>query len=143
MHHLQKGSEISDPRIMRYLPEQATDIKLISDRGGHVAYYRVSAEAFDTFIREVWDRYREESAANPDSWENYSAENIALACKGSPVGRIEPRPRSSDIVFDKPIVWKPLKNAIRYGGPRKRSAAGATYFFDRETGTAYHSAGYW
>ena len=74
MHRFQKGSEISDPRIMRYLPVEATDIRLISDRNGHMAHYRISAEAFDTFLAEVWERYREERAAQPKSWVHYSKE---------------------------------------------------------------------
>ena len=143
MHRFQKGSEISDPRIMRYMPVEATDVRLISDRNGHMAHYRISAEAFDTFLAEVWDRYREERAAHPKSWIHYSKEDIAAARKGSPVGRYEPRVRSTEIVFDKPIVWEPLENATSYEGPHKRSAAGATYYFDRETGIAYHDAGYW
>ena len=143
MHRFQKGSEISDPRIMRYLPVEATDIRLISDRNGHMAHYRISAEAFDTFLAEVWERYREECAAHPKSWVHYSKEEITAARKGSPVGRYEPRARSTEIIFDKPIVWEPLENATRYEGPHKRSAAGATYYFDRETGIACHDAGYW
>jgi len=143
MHRFQKGSEISDSRIMRYLPVEATDIRLISDRNGHMAHYRISAEAFDTFLAEVWERYREERAAHPKSWVHYSKENITAARKGSPVGRYEPRVRSTEIIFDKPIVWEPLENATRYEGPHKRSAAGATYYFDRETGIACHDAGYW
>lgn len=143
MHRFQKGSEISDPRIMRYLPAEATDIRLISDRNGHMAHYRISAEAFDMFFAKVWERYGEEFAARPKSWERYSKEKITAARKGSPVGRYEPRVRSTEIIFDKPIVWEPLENATRYEGPRKRSAAGATYYFDRETGIACQDAGYW
>jgi hypothetical protein len=143
MRRFEKGSEISDPRIMRYLPVAATDIRLISDRNGHMAHYRISAEAFDTFLAEVWKRYQEERATQPKSWEHYGKEDIAAARKGSPVGRYEPRVRSTEIIFDEPIVWEPLENATRYGGPRKRSAAGATYYFDRETGIACHDAGYW
>ena len=143
MHRFQRGSEISDPRIMRYLPVEATDIRLISDRNGHMVHYRISAEAFDTFLAEVWERYREECAARPKSWVHYSKEEITAARKGSRVGRYEPRARSTEINFDKPIVWEPLENATRYEGPHKRSAAGATYYFDRETGIACHDAGYW
>ena len=143
MHRFQKGSEISDPRIMRYLPVEATDIRLISDRNGHMAHYRIPTEAFDTFLAEVWKSYQEERATQPKSWEHYSKEDIAAARKGSPVGRYEPRVRSTEIIFDKPIVWEPLENATRYGGPRKRSAAGATYYYDKKAGIAYHDAGYW
>lgn len=143
MHRFQKGSEISDPRIMRYLPVEATDVRLISDRNGHMAHYRISAEAFDKFLAEAWTRYQEERAAQPKLWEDYSKEDITAALKGSPVGRYEPRVRSTEIIFDKPIVWEPLENATSYEGPRRRSAAGATYYFDRETGIAYHEAGYW
>ena len=143
MQRFQKGSEISDPRIMRYLPAEATDIRLISDRNGHMAHYRISAKAFDTFLSKVWERYRKESVAEPKSWVDYSEESIAAALKGSPVGRYEPRVRSTEIIFDKPIVWESLENATEYEGPRRRSAAGATYYLDRETGTACHEAGYW
>ena len=52
---------------MRYLPAEATDIRLISDRNGHMAHYRISAEAFDTFLARVWERYRKERAAEPKS----------------------------------------------------------------------------
>ena len=143
MHRVQKGSEISDSRIMRYLPAEATDIRLISDRNGHMVHYRISAEAFDTFLAKVWERYRKERAAEPKRWVDYSEESIIAALKGSPVGRYEPKVRSTEIIFDKPIVWEPLENATSYEGPRRRSAAGATYYFDRETGIACHDAGYW
>lgn len=143
IHRIQKGSEITDTRIMRYLPVEATDIRLISDRNGHTAQYRISAEAFDTFLAKVWEHYRKERAAEPKSWVNYSEESITAALKGSPVARYEPRVRSTEIIFDKPIVWEPLENATSYEGPRRMSAAGATYHFDRTTGIAYHDAGYW
>ena len=143
MHRVQKGSEISDSRIMRYLPAEATDIRLISDRNGHMAHYRISAEAFDTFLAKAWERYRKERAAEPKRWVDYSEESIIAALKGSPVGRYEPKVRSTEIIFDKPIVWESLENATSYEGPRRRSAAGATYYFDRETGIACHDAGYW
>lgn len=143
LHRFQNGSEISDPRIMRYLPAEATDIRLVSDRNGHMAHYRIPAEAFDKFLAEVWERYRKERAAQPKSWLHYSEEDITKARKGAPVGRYEPSVRSSEIIFDKPNIWEPLENATRYEGPRKGSAAGATYYFDRETGTAFHDAGYW
>ena len=143
MHRVQKGSEISDSRIMRYLPAEATDIRLISDRNGHMAHYRISAEAFDKFLAKVWERYRKERAAEPKRWADYSEESIIAALKGSPVGHYEPKVRSTEIIFDKPIVWESLENATSYEGPRRRSAAGATYYFDRETGIACHDAGYW
>lgn len=143
MHRFHKGSEISDPRVMRYLPAEATDIRLISDRNGHMAHYRISAEAFDTFLDEVWERYRKEREAKPKSWVDYSEEQITAARKGRKVGRYEPKVRSTEIAFDKPIVWELLENATKYDGPRKRSAAGGTYYFDRTTGIACQDAGYW
>ncbi len=102
MHRFKKGAEISDPRVMRYLPVEATDIKLVSDRSGHMAHYRISAEAFDTFLADVWRRYREEVSAQPKSWEHYSEEDITAAREGSPVGRYEPKVRSSEIIFAPP-----------------------------------------
>lgn len=143
MHRFPKGSEISDRRITRYLPADATDVRLISDRNGHMAHYRISAESFDTFLKNSWDRYTKERAANPESWIHYSDGDITAAREGSLVGRYEPKVRSTEILFDKPVVWEPLENATKYEGPRKKSAAGATYYFDREKGIACHDAGYW
>ncbi len=143
MHRFRKGSEITDPRIMRYLPAEATDIKLISDRNGHMAHYRISAEDFDAYLAGVWKRYQQDRATEPKSWEQYTKDEIAEARKGSSMGRYEPKVRSTEITFDKPVVWEVLENATSYRGPHRSSAAGATYYFDRETGIATHDAGYW
>ena len=56
----------------------------------------------------------------------------------APRARAPPMPK-----LDKPIVWELLENATKYDGPRKRSAAGGTYYFDRTTGIACQDAGYW
>lgn len=143
LHRIAKGSEITDPRIMRYLPAEATDIKLISDRSGHIAHYRISCEAFDKFFEGVWERYRKDRAAEPKRWVDHSEEEITEALKGSPYGRYEPVVQSAEMIFDKTIVWEPLDNATSYDGPRRSSAAGATYYFDRESGIAFQEAGYW
>jgi len=143
LHRIAKGSEITDPRIIRYLPAEATDIKLISDRSGHIAHYRISSEAFDKFFERVWKRYREDRAAEPKRWVDYSEEEITEALKGSPLGRYEPVVQSAEILFDKPIVWESLEDATSYHGPRRSSAAGATYYFDRESGIVFQDAGYW
>ena len=143
LYHIEKGSEISDPRILRYLPAEASDIHLISDRNGHMAHYRISPKAFDAFLKQVWKRYREERAAKPESWLDYSEEEIAEALKGASVGRYEPQVRSTEIIFEEVLTWEPLEKAWSYSGPRKRSAAGVNYFYDREKGIAFHDAGYW
>ena len=143
LHHIEKGSEISDPRILRYLPSEASDIHLISDRNGHMAHYRISPKAFDAFLEQVWERYREERATKPESWLDYSEEEIAEALKGESVGRYEPQVRSTEIIFEEVQAWEPLENAWTYSGPCKRSAAGANYYYDREKGIAFHDAGYW
>ena len=143
LHHIEKGSEISDPRILRYLPVEASDIHLISDRNGHMAHYRISPKAFDAFLEQVWKRYREARAAKPESWLDYSEEEIAEALKGASVGRYEPQVRSTEIIFEEVLTWEPLEKAWSHSGPRKRSAAGANCFYDQEKGIAFHDAGYW
>ncbi len=125
------------------MPAEASDIHLISDRNGHMAHYRISPKAFDAFLEQVWKRYREERAAKPESWLDYSEEEIAEALKGASVGRYEPQVRSTEIIFEEVLTWEPLEKAWSYSGPRKRSAAGANYFYDREKGIAFHDAGYW
>lgn len=139
----QSAAEITDPRITRYLPPGATEISLFSERAGHQASYKISAKAFDEFLVAVWDRYRADQSAAPESWVAYSEEDIAKERAGSPVGRYEPKVHAAEIAGDKPMAWEPLENAVSYSGPRKMSAAGATYYYDREAGLAYHNAGYW
>ena len=79
----------------------------------------------------------------PESWLDYSEEEIAEALKGASVGRYEPQVHSSEIIFQEVVSWEPLEKAWSYSGPRKRSAAGANYFYDREKWIAFHDAGYW
>ena len=68
------------------------------DIGRIIAFH---SKAFDAFLEQVWKRYRESArAAKPESWLDYSEEEIAEALKGASVGRYEPQVRSTEIIFE-------------------------------------------
>ncbi|MFT5129182.1 MAG: hypothetical protein ACI8W8_002804 [Rhodothermales bacterium] len=127
---------VKDEKVEFYLPEKATDIQLFTQAAGHFARCTISEADFQAFLVKIWERYRSDHAKEA-GWESYSEEEIARAKTGSQVGKVEFR----DAV--KQLGWKQLKNAVQYPGPRRRSYAGADYFYDRDAGIAYHDAGYW
>lgn len=126
-HSFKTVAEISDPRIKPCLPPQATEISLLSDRGGHFARYKVSEEDFTKFLDQLWETKKGSSA--------HQREMMA--------GEGEPAKLERMASRFKVAGWKPLNNAITYYSPSKRNGAMTTYYFDREAGIAYHDRGYW
>jgi hypothetical protein len=55
----------------------------------------------------------------------------------------EPLLNSCIVVWFRGLEWPVLKNAICFGSPTEADGGGATYYFDPDSGTAYHRAGYW
>ena len=54
--------EIADRRIRPTLPPQATEISLLSTRGGHFARYRVEEDHFIEFLDKLWEAKKNSSA---------------------------------------------------------------------------------
>lgn len=121
------AAEVSDPRVKPCLPPEARNITVYRERGGHFARYTVSEAAFHRFLDDLWKAEKEDSAHRRD----------AMHGEGEPAN-----PESLAKRFE-PLGWEPLKNAVIYYSPSKANGAMTTYYFDRETGIAYHDAGYW
>lgn len=137
--HYQEAGEIRNPLIQHYLPASATNITLLTGGAGHYARYNISEADFHTFLNGVWEQYRIDFAEEkgPTYWVDYSEEEIQRELKGTPVDTFSfPEPV-------KELNWAPLQNTVVHGGPRRNSSAGATYWFDRKAGVAFHNAGYW
>lgn len=126
-HSFKTVAEIADRRIQPGLPPQATEISLLSERGGHLARYKVEEADFMKFLDKLWEAKKDSSAHERDS----------MAGEGEPANRERMARRF------KAAGWEPLDNAITYYSPSKPSGAMTTYYYDREAGIAYHDTGYW
>jgi hypothetical protein len=126
-HNFKTVAEIADPRIKPCLPPQATEISLLSERGGHFARYTVSEADFKKFLDQLWEAKNDSSA--------HQREMMA--------GEGEPANRESMARRFKAAGWEPLNNAITYYSPSKPNGAMTTYYYDRDAGIAYHDTGYW
>jgi hypothetical protein len=126
-HSFKTTAEISDRRIKPCLPPQATEISLLSERGGHYARYKVAEADFMKFLDKLWEAKKDSSAHKRDM----------MAGEGEPADRKRMARRF------KAAGWEPLDNAITYFSPSKSSGAITTYYYDREAGIAYHDTGYW
>lgn len=125
-HSFKTVAEIADRRIKPCLPPQATEIALLSERGGHYARYKVAEGDFMKFLDQLWE-------AKKDS----AHKRETMSGEGEPANKERMARRF------KATGWKPLDNAVSYYSPSKPSGAMTTYYYDRETGIAYHDRGYW
>jgi hypothetical protein len=126
-HHFESADMVADPRIKPYLPREATDIVIFSERGGHYARYKISLDDFTNFLDELWKRDGNTSVEQRSEIDHE---------------RRKVRPADTEI-FRKIAGWEPLRDAITFSGPTKSNGAMTTFFFDRTTGTVYHNRGYW
>ncbi len=126
-HSFKTVAEITDRRIRPCLPPQATEISLVSERGGHFAKYEIAEADFRKFLDQLWEARKDNSAHQRDS----------MAGEGEPAD-----PKRMARRF-KAAGWEPLDNAITYYSPSKPSGAMTTYYYDRKAGIAYHDRGYW
>lgn len=126
-HSFKTVAEISDPRIKPWLPPQATEISVLSDRGGHLARYKISEADLMKFLDQLWEAKKDSSAHKREMMS----------------GEGDPAKQRTMNIFSKVAGWEPLENATTYYSPSKGSGAMTTYHYDREAGIAYHDAGYW
>lgn len=125
-HRFDTVAEVLDRRIKPWLPPQATEILLLSERNGHFARYKVDESHFIRFLDELWEADNGKSAhkrSEMDEGELSSPERIMRRMKVA--GN------------------EALGNFRIYHSPSKASAAMTIYYYDRKTGIAYHDRGYW
>jgi hypothetical protein len=126
-HRFKTAAEVLDRRIKPWLPPQATEISLLSERNGHYARYKVEEDHFMKFLDGLWEADKGRSAHKRDR----------MAGEGEPANRERMARRF------KAAGWEPLDNAVTYYSPSQPSGAMTTYYYDREAGIAYHDTGYW
>ncbi|WP_442505875.1 hypothetical protein SH528x_004688 [Novipirellula sp. SH528] len=126
-HSFKTAAEIADRRIKPWVPPQATEISLLSERGGHFARYKVAAADLMKFLDQLWEVKNDSTAHKRETMS----------------GEGEPANQETMARFLKATGWKPLDKAMIYYSPSKANGAMTTYYYDRETGIAYHERGYW
>ena len=125
LFHYKAFSDVKDWRVERYLPTTAQSITVEKYAQGHRAKYSISEPDLLEFLDELWDKYGERSRMSRDDLHSDSHVTEDQHKQFGDLG------------------WPVLENAIELHSPVKSNWAGATYYFDRDTGTAYHRAGYW
>ncbi|MCH8514460.1 MAG: hypothetical protein LAT83_22785 [Kiritimatiellae bacterium] len=116
----------NDFRVHRYLPPSARDITVHKYASGHRAKYTIEEEALRAFLDDLWRSGGNRSAVFRDELRD-----------GAPAAEDE----VASIFED--LGWPDFGEAIRLTGPIADNGAGATYFYNQSTRTAYHDAGYW
>ncbi len=118
--------DVRDFRVERYLPTAAKAITLEKKAMGHRAKYSITETELREYVDQLWNKSGHLSAVprgGSTKLETAHADEIELWFQG--------------------LGWPVLKNAIRFGSPTEADGGGATYYFDPDSGTAYHRAGYW
>jgi hypothetical protein len=93
---------------------------------GHRAKYSITETELREYIDQLWNKFGRLSAAprgDSSERETASADEFELWFQG--------------------LGWPMPKNAICFSSPTEADGGGATYYFDPDSGTAYHRAGYW
>ncbi len=132
------ASEIDDFRILRYLPPAATNITLEKREGGHRARYSISEKDLQSFLDEVWRMYGKDSTIPREKADEDSP----------PLSRQADRSRREAIQDEftsrfEGLGWQVPEELKVIRAPVFNNGAGATYFYDASTGTAYHRGSYW
>ncbi len=120
-------NDIDDFRAERYLPPNATDIRMQKHANGYRARYLISEADFHTYLEHLWDECGQSS----------SVQREELAGAKTPASSEVLQRGFSD------LGWKPLKNAIQHDSPLEPDGGGATWYFDSEAGVAYQRTCYW
>src|SRR5690606_19755540 len=98
---------------------------LLKYAGGYRTRYSITEEELTEYLDGLWDTYGHLSAMPRDDLgeaEPVSAETFELEFRGE---------------------WPSVEGTIQYHSQIEADGGGATYYFDRSTGTAYQRAGYW
>ena len=119
-------SKVGDHRVYRYLPTKSKSVALQKYASGHRAKYSISESDLTTFLDDLWSQY---------------GKNSAISRKELNDGQAVSTESIGDIFGD--LGWPPLQDPIELHSPYGQNGAGATYYFDRTSGVAYHRAGYW
>jgi hypothetical protein len=114
-------------RFKRWLPEEATDIVVRKRVQGYEARFKIDRKSLDAWFDRCWANAREKAEPRTEPALDDSFNPTEIEQGFGELG--DARPRSGQ--------W------IMYEGPRRLNWAGATTWFDEESGVAYQDVGFW
>lgn len=118
--------DVRDFRVERYLPPAAKAITLEKTAMGHRAKYSITETELREYIDQFWNKFG----------------HLSAVPRGDSTERDTARPDEFERWF-KDLGWPSPKHAICFHSPTEADGGGAIYFFDPDSGTAFHRAGYW
>ncbi|MBA4031283.1 MAG: hypothetical protein C0478_10410 [Planctomyces sp.] len=119
-------ADINDVRVQRYLPTTARYITLEKSAMGHRAKYSISESDLRAHLDEQWALRGQYSTIPRDKIGD---------------GSIVSEETVARLFGD--LGWTIPESVTEWHTPVGGNGAGATYFYDPTTGTAFHRAGYW
>lgn len=119
--------DVKDLGAERYLPRDATNIKMYKHSNGYYAQYSIGVAEFQAYLGELWEK-------SGDEWAVKRGE------RAGEEGPADPAEFGGSFAQ---LGWKPLLHAMRYQSPREGDGGGATYYYDEQAGIAYQITGYW
>lgn len=155
------ADEAKDEQITYHLPQKATQIQMLKEANGHFALYKISEQDFIDHMIMVWERYREEYVKGGGKrWIKHSNEDVEKNLMGRHVGQLKyigpgqehqkrspkNKPKIKQVRVPQAIIdsgWNTLQSAVEYQGPYRTNGGSATYYYDRDSGYAFHDVGYW
>ena len=119
--------DIPDFRSQRYLPGNATDIRMRKHGNGCLARYKLPASDFEAYLDEQWKAFGKHSAHQRgdfhDEGKSFSPESFQNTFAG--------------------LGWDCPKNGIAYYSPSEGDGGGAKYYVDAANGVVFQRTGFW
>jgi hypothetical protein len=129
LFHYATFSEVRDVRIERFLPPMATNIALDKYASGHRARYSIREPDLVAYVDEMWSKH--------------SRMTKVAASKRDPERPLTSSERDWFQHDFERLGWTVSESTVVLAGPHAANGAGASYYYDRRAGLAYHRAGYW
>lgn len=119
--------DIPDFRSQRFLPSNATEIRMRKHSNGYLACYKLPIRDFEAYIDDLWNTFVKHSAHQRSDFQD----------EGNPLN-----PESFKDTFGC-LGWDCPTNAIVYDSPSEGDGGGATYYVDAANGVVFQRTGFW
>ena len=127
--HYENCDAIWDRRFKRWLPNEATDITLQTHMGGYCARFKIDEPSLDAWLDQCW--------SNGSEWAATAREEPKVDGNFEPAKFEQRFGRLGGLELPDDTKW------VQYEGPRRPNWAGATTWFDEESGVAYQDVAFW
>jgi hypothetical protein len=126
--HYDNVAAIWDTRFKRWLPEEATDIVLHKHIQGYDARFRIDQKSLDDWFDQCWANATEKARERTEPTVDRNFDPAEMEQRFGALADRNPQEAATWVV---------------YQGPERLNWAGATTWFDEESGVAYQDVGFW